>query len=144
MDVRDNRHIAAPRAQTFDNILEIARVLHRWRSNPHNLATHLGQLDRLLDRCLRVHRVTRDHRLDADRIVPADTDVPDAHFAGLAALELKWIRAVIHRSCKCTAAANSRNVSREFYCCDFAGAAFGANLGPRRVPKRSCTSKKAM
>ena len=39
MDIRDDRHIAAALAQTFDDVLQVARVFHRRRGDAHDLAT---------------------------------------------------------------------------------------------------------
>jgi hypothetical protein len=61
MDVSDDRDVAAALAQTFDDVLEIARILHRRRGDPDNFTASLCQLDRLLDRRLGVHRVTGNH-----------------------------------------------------------------------------------
>ena len=61
MNVGDDWHIALALAQAFHDMLEIARVFHRWRSDAHNFATHFRQLYRLLDRHLSVHRVAGDH-----------------------------------------------------------------------------------
>jgi hypothetical protein len=36
MDIGHDRHVAAVFAQTFDDVLEIARILHRRRSDPDN------------------------------------------------------------------------------------------------------------
>ena len=81
MDVRHDRHMAAPRAQSPDDVLQIGRVLDRRRGDAHDLATDLGQLEGLRDRGLGVHRVAGDHRLDANRVAAADADLADHHFA---------------------------------------------------------------
>src|SRR5512133_1506917 len=96
MDVSDDRHIAPALAQTFDDVLEIPRILHGRRGDPDNFTAGFCQLDRLLDRRLGVHRVAGDHRLDTDRIVSADADVSNLHLACDSAMINKWIFAVIH------------------------------------------------
>ena len=98
MDVGDDRHIAAALAQTFDDVLEIARILHRRRGDADDLAAGVRQLHRLLDRRLGVHRVAGDHRLDANRIVSADADVSNLHLARGAAMVLKRITAIAHEN----------------------------------------------
>ncbi len=45
MDIRDDRHIAAARAQSRDDMLKIGCVLHRRSGDAHDLAADLGQLD---------------------------------------------------------------------------------------------------
>ena len=96
MDVGDNRHIAAALAQTLRDILKVARVFHCGCGDSNDLTACIRELDRLLDRRLGVHRVTRDHRLHTDRVVTADADVTHLHLARLAAVINKWIFAVIH------------------------------------------------
>src|SRR5947199_162057 len=98
MNIGHDGRITATLAQAFYDVLEVARVFHRRRGDPHNFATHRCQLDRLLDGHLRVHRVARDHRLDPDRIRPAHPDAADHHFAGNAAVIMKRISAVIHKT----------------------------------------------
>ena len=71
-----------PRSRSpADDVLQIGRVFHRRRGDAHDLATDLGQLDRLGDRRFGVHRVAGDHRLDANRIRSADADLADHHLA---------------------------------------------------------------
>src|SRR5207237_5048706 len=84
------------RAQTFDDVLQITRVLYRRRGDSDNLAANIRQFDRLLDRHRRVHRVASDHRLDANRIVSANPDIADADFARRATAIRKWRFAVFH------------------------------------------------
>ena len=81
MDVGHDRHLAAALAQPGDDVLQIRRVFHRRRGDPHDLAAGFSQLECLRDRRLGVHRVARDHRLDADRVRPADADLADHHLA---------------------------------------------------------------
>ena len=90
MNIGHDRHLAAALAQSFDDIFQIARVFHRRRGNPDNLASDVCELDRLLDRHLRVHRVASDHRLDANGIVPVDSDVSHPHLARGPATKRKW------------------------------------------------------
>ena len=97
MNVGHDWHIAAALAQTFDDVLEIPRILHCWRGDPDDFAASICEFDGLLDRRLRVHRVTRDHRLDTDRIVAADPDVAYLYFARLAALVVKRITTIVHK-----------------------------------------------
>ena len=75
MDIGDNRHVAIALAQALDDILKIARVLYRRRGDANDFAARFRQLDCLLDRRFRVHRVARDHRLDTDRVRTADADI---------------------------------------------------------------------
>src|SRR5436190_23365175 len=112
MNVRDDRHIAAAFAQTFYNVIEIARVFNGRRGDPDNFATGGGKLHRLLDRHLRVHRVARDHRLDADWICPTDADVADHHLAGDATTIIKKINAVIHETRNLQNPGQARNAMR--------------------------------
>ena len=98
MDISNYRHIAAAFAQTFDDVLEIARILYRRRSDPDNLTSSLRQLYCLLDRCFGVHRVAGDHRLDTDRVVSAHADIADLHLARGAAMVLKGITAIVHEN----------------------------------------------
>ena len=112
MNVRDDRHITATRAQPFYNVLEIARVFNGRRGDPDNFATGSGKLHRLLDRHLRVHRVACDHRLDPDRICATDADVADHHLAGDATTIIKRINAVIHETGNLQNPGQARNAMR--------------------------------
>src|SRR5262245_21165166 len=98
MDISNDWHIAAALAQTFDDALEIARILHPRRGDPDNFTPGARQLHRLVNRRLGVHRVAGDHRLDADRVVAADTDVSNLHLASGAAMVLKGITAIVHEN----------------------------------------------
>src|SRR5262245_6023026 len=98
MDISNYRHVAATFAQTFDDVLEIARILYRRRSDPDDFTAGLRELDRLLDRRLGVHRVASDHRLDTARVVSADADIAARHLARAAAMVLKGITAIIHEN----------------------------------------------
>src|SRR4030095_15622480 len=89
---------AAALAQTFDDVLEISRILYRRRGDPDNFTPGVRQLHRLLDRRLGVHRVAGDHRLDADGVVPADADVATLHLARGAAMVVKRITAIVHEN----------------------------------------------
>ena len=109
MDIRDYRHVAAALSQTFHDVLEIACVLYRRRSDSDYFAARIRQLDCLLDRCLRVHRVTRDHRLNTDGVVPADSDVPNLHLARGAAMITKRINAIVHENSNVRRLAQARN-----------------------------------
>ena len=73
---------------------KVGRVLHRRRGDAHDLATDLGQLERLRNRRLRVHRVAGDHRLDANRVVAADAHPADHHFARQTALIVEKVVAI--------------------------------------------------
>ena len=81
--------------------LQVRRILHRRRGDAHDLAADRGQLHRLRDRRLGVHRVARDHRLDANRIRAADADVADHHLTRNAAAIGEWIIAVACHRCAC-------------------------------------------
>jgi hypothetical protein len=129
MNVRDDRHIAAAVAQTFYNVLEIARVFNGRRGDPDNFATGGSKLHRLLDRHFRVHRVARDHRLDPDRICATDADVADHHLTGDAAIIIKRISAVIHETANLQNPGQARNAVRLMQ--RFPGA-----LAPVAVPRR--------
>src|SRR6266567_3315018 len=109
MDIRDYRHVAAALSQTFHDVLEIACVLYCRRSDSDYFAARIRQLDCLLDRCLRVHRVTRDHRLNTDGVVPADSDVPNLHLARGAAMTTKRINAIVHENSNVRRLAPARN-----------------------------------
>ena len=91
MDVGDDWHIAAALAQTFDDVLEVARVFYSGCGDADDLTASVRQLHRLLDRRFRIHRVAGDHRLDTDRVVPADTDVARLHPTRFAAVINEWI-----------------------------------------------------
>src|SRR5207249_8012269 len=49
MDIGDDWDIAAALAQTFRDIYQIARILHRGRGDADDLAANVRQFDRLLD-----------------------------------------------------------------------------------------------
>ena len=91
LDVGHDWYIAAALAQTFDDVLEVARVFHSGCGDAADLTTGIRQFHRLPDARLRVHRVARDHRLDTDRVVPADTDVAHLHLTRFAAVINEWI-----------------------------------------------------
>ena len=97
MDIGDYGHVAAALAQAFDDMLQIACILHCRRGDPDNLTAGLRQLDRLLDGRLGVHRIAGDHRLDTDRIVIANANVSNVHLARSAPMVLKRITAIVHR-----------------------------------------------
>src|SRR4029077_5946632 len=78
------------------DIFQIARVLHRRRGNPDNLASDIRQLDRLLDRHLRVHRAAYKPRLDACRILHTNADMAYPDLARGPATKLQWILAIMH------------------------------------------------
>ena len=63
MDVRHDRHVAAARAQSAHDVLQVGRVLDRRRGDAHDLATDRRQFERLRDGRFRVHRVAGEHRL---------------------------------------------------------------------------------
>ena len=91
MDVGDDRHEAAARAQFGDDVLQVRRVLHRRRGDADDLAADGDQVERLLHALGGVHRVAGEHGLHHDGMVAADDDaaarrVADDDFAGLAAL----------------------------------------------------------
>src|SRR6266481_7999453 len=96
MDIGHDWHVAAALAQSFHDIFQIARVFHRRRGNPDNLAPDVRELDRLLDRHPGVHRVASNHRLDADRIVPTNADMAYPDLARGPATKLQWILAIMH------------------------------------------------
>ncbi len=98
MDIGDDRHIVAARAQTFHDVLEIARILHRRRGDSDNFAAGVREFHRLLDRRFGVHRVAGDHRLDADRVVSADADIANLHLARGAAMVMERITAIAHEN----------------------------------------------
>ena len=96
MDVGDNRHVAAARAQFGDDVLQVRRVLHRRRGDAHDLAADGDEFERLLHGHGGVHRVAGEHRLLHDRMVAADDDaavrgIADDDFAGFAALIFRLI-----------------------------------------------------
>ena len=78
----------------FDDVLKIARVLYRGRRDADDFAAYVCQLDCLLNRCVRVHRIAGDHRLDANRIVTADADATNLHLARFATMISERIFAV--------------------------------------------------
>src|SRR5205823_6271855 len=63
MNIGHDGCITATLAQAFYDVLEVARVFHRRRGDPHNFATHRCQLDRLLDGHLRVERVFYERQI---------------------------------------------------------------------------------
>ncbi len=116
VNVRDERHAATALEQASLDVLQIPRVLHRRRGDAHDLAADRGQLERLCDGCLRVHRVACDHRLDANRIEAADGDISHAHHARWAAEKNERIERRLHLPFGTASAAGAANssVSRLF------------------------------
>ena len=145
MDIRDYRHVAAALPQTFHDVLEIACVLYRRRSDSDYFAARIRQLDCLLDRCFSVHRVARDHRLDTDGIVPADSDVPNLHLARGAAMITKRINAIVHEISNVRSLDHSRNErSYGVWLFFFAGDCDSSWSSLFLTNGRSCTSKNVM
>ena len=145
MDIRDYRHVAAALPQTFHDVLEIACVLYRRRSDSDYFAARIRQLDCLLDRCFSVHRVARDHRLDTDGIVPADSDVPNLHLARGAAMITKRINAIVHEISNVRSLDQTRNALRVYGACEFFAADPASSWSSFFLTKgKSCTSKNVM
>ena len=94
MDICNSWHVAAVFPQALHDLLKIARVLHRGRSDTDNFTAYVCQLDCLLNRRLRIHRIAGDHRLDANWIIAADADVADLHFTRFSTAINKRIFAV--------------------------------------------------
>ena len=94
MDICNSWHVAAAFPQALHDLLKIARVLHRGRSDTDNFTAYVCQLDCLLNRRLRIHRIAGDHRLDANWIIAADADVADLHFTRFSTAINKRIFAV--------------------------------------------------
>ena len=81
VDVGDERHVDAARAQAALDLADGLRVVDRRRGDAHDLAAGLDQADRLRHGRLDVLGARRGHRLDADRLVAADADVADLDLA---------------------------------------------------------------
>ena len=96
MDVRDDRRVIAALAQFADDVLEVLRVVDARRGDAQDFAARLDDRNGFVDAGFRLHRVGNQHRLDADRVVAADADVADFHFARDAPLPEEWIDAVVH------------------------------------------------
>ena len=91
MNVGNDGHAAAARAQFGDDVFQVGRVLDRRRGDAHELATDLDEFERLLHARGSVHRVAGEHGLLHDGMVAADDDsamlrIADNNFAGFAAL----------------------------------------------------------
>src|SRR6266404_3668498 len=114
MDIGHDWHVAAALAQSFHDIFQIARVFHRRRGNPDNLAPDVRELDRLLDRHPGVHRVARNHRLDADRIVSTNADIAYPNLARGPATKLQWIFAITHSLGRMRLDQHGRAVTQNF------------------------------
>ena len=94
MDVCNNWDIAVALPQTLHDVLKIPRILYRGRSDTDNFTAHVCQLDCLLNRRARIHRIAGDHRLDANWIITADANVADLHLTRFATAISKRIFAV--------------------------------------------------
>jgi len=85
MDVGHDRHIATSGQQFLLDVFEVGGVLHRGSGDPDDLASHLDEIEGLLDRGRRVHGVAGDHALDDDGVRSPNAHLPHFHFAGGAA-----------------------------------------------------------
>ena len=112
MDVGDDRHIAPALAQTFDDVLKVARIFDSRRGDPDDFTTGVRQFNRLLDRRLSVHRVAGNHRLDSDRVITTDADVAYLHLTRLPTVIMEWINAIVHEIANVRSLDQSRNALR--------------------------------
>ena len=82
MDVRHDRDITASSEELLLDVLEVGSVLHRRRGDPDELAAHFDEIQRLLHRSGRIHRVAGDHALHDDRVWSPDTHLAYPHLPG--------------------------------------------------------------
>src|SRR5579862_85475 len=94
MDGRDDGDVAPFGQEGFLDELQVLRVLHGGRGDADDLATHGGEVERLLDARGGVHGVACQHRLDADRVGAADADFAGADFARYPALAKRRVHAI--------------------------------------------------
>src|SRR5438874_5687920 len=95
MDVGDDRHIAPALAQTFDDVLKVARIFDSRRGDPDDFTTGVRQFNRLLDRRLSVHRVSGNHRLDSGRVITTADDVAYLPLTRLQMVISEWINEIV-------------------------------------------------
>ena len=78
MNIGNDWHVAAARAQLGDDVLQVRRVLHRRRCYAHDLAAHGHEFQGLLYALGRIHGVAGNHGLHHHGMIAADNHSPRA------------------------------------------------------------------